>query len=65
MKPIEDIFPLLYQAKKIVIVPHQKPDADAMGASLALSNFLKQFGMTPSDYLTSKQAKNLPPQPNE
>ena len=26
-------------------------------------NFLKQFGMTPSDYLTSKQSKNLPPQP--
>ena len=44
MKPIEDIFPLLNQAKRIVIVPHQKPDADAMGASLALSYFLKQFG---------------------
>ena len=44
MKPIEDIYPLLHQAKRIVIVPHQKPDADAMGASLALSHFLKQFG---------------------
>ena len=44
MKPIEDIFPLLTQAKKVAIVPHQKPDADAMGASLALSHFLKQFG---------------------
>jgi len=44
MKPIEDIFPLLHQAKRIVIVPHQKPDADAMGASLALSHFLRQFG---------------------
>jgi phosphoesterase RecJ-like protein len=44
MKPIEDIFPLLHQAKRTVIVPHQKPDADAMGASLALSFFLKQFG---------------------
>lgn len=44
MKPIEDIFPLLHEAKRIVIVPHQKPDADAMGASLALSHFLKQFG---------------------
>ena len=46
MKPIEDIFPLLHEAKRIVIVPHQKPDADAMGASLALSHFLKQFGHT-------------------
>ncbi|HJS54390.1 MAG TPA: DHH family phosphoesterase [Chitinophagaceae bacterium] len=27
-----------------MIVPHQKPDADAMGASLALLHFLKQFG---------------------
>ena len=46
MKPIEDIFPLLQEAKKIVIVPHQKPDADAMGSSLALSHFLKQIGHT-------------------
>ena len=44
MKPIEEIFPLLTVPKKIVIVPHQKPDADAMGASLALFHFLKQFG---------------------
>ena len=46
MKPIEDIFPLLDKARRVVIVPHQKPDADAMGASLALKHFLRQFGHT-------------------
>lgn len=46
MKPIDQIFPLLQQARRVVIVPHQKPDADAMGASLALKYFLKQFGHT-------------------
>ena len=46
MKPIEDFFPLLDKAKRVVIVPHQKPDADAMGSSLALKYFLKQFGHT-------------------
>ena len=44
MKPIQEIFPLLKDPKQVVIVPHQKPDADAMGASLALTHFLKNFG---------------------
>jgi bifunctional oligoribonuclease and PAP phosphatase NrnA len=44
MKSIKEIFPLLSIPKQVVIVPHQKPDADAMGASLALFHFLKQFG---------------------
>ena len=48
MKPIEEIFPLLKQPRKIVIVPHQKPDADAMGASLSLLHLLRQFGHTVS-----------------
>jgi bifunctional oligoribonuclease and PAP phosphatase NrnA len=46
MQPIQNIFPLLGQAKKVVITTHQKPDADAMGSSLALYHFLKQFGHT-------------------
>lgn len=46
MKPIEQIFSLLNQPKRVVIVPHQKPDADAMGSSLALKYFLQQFGHT-------------------
>jgi phosphoesterase RecJ-like protein len=44
MQPIQDIFPLLSQPKKVVITTHQKPDADAMGSSLALYHFLNQFG---------------------
>jgi bifunctional oligoribonuclease and PAP phosphatase NrnA len=44
MNPITDIFPLLSQPRKTVITTHQKPDADAMGASLGLAHFLKQLG---------------------
>ena len=44
MKPIQEIFPLLSQPRKVVITTHQKPDADAMGSSLGLSHFLKQLG---------------------
>jgi bifunctional oligoribonuclease and PAP phosphatase NrnA len=44
MQPIQYIFPLLGQPKKVVITTHQKPDADAMGSSLALYHFLNQFG---------------------
>ncbi len=44
MKPIQDIFPLLPQPRKTIITMHQKPDADAMGASLGLARFLKQLG---------------------
>ncbi len=44
MKPIQEIFPLLTVPRKIAITTHQKPDADAMGSSLALKHFLVQFG---------------------
>ncbi len=44
MKPIQEIFPLLDQPRNVVITTHQKPDADAMGSSLALRHFLAQFG---------------------
>jgi phosphoesterase RecJ-like protein len=43
MKPIADIFPLLAEPRKIVITTHQKPDPDAMGSSLGLYHFLRQF----------------------
>ncbi|MEI8059518.1 MAG: DHH family phosphoesterase [Ferruginibacter sp.] len=46
MLPIQHIYPLLYQPKQVVITMHQKPDADAMGSTLGLSHFLKQFGHT-------------------
>jgi bifunctional oligoribonuclease and PAP phosphatase NrnA len=46
MKPIQEIFPLLSTPRNVVITTHQKPDADAMGSSLALRHFLEQFGHT-------------------
>ncbi len=46
LKPIQDIFPLLVQPRKVVITTHQKPDADAMGASLALKHWLAKLGHT-------------------
>ena len=46
MKPIQDIYPLLTTPRQVVITTHQKPDADAMGSSLALRHFLEQFGHT-------------------
>ncbi|MBN8688982.1 MAG: DHH family phosphoesterase [Chitinophagales bacterium] len=46
MLPIQDIFPLLNQPRRVVITTHQKPDADAMGSSLALRHFLEQLGHT-------------------
>ena len=47
MKPIEAIYPLLDQPRKVVIIMHQKPDADAMGSSLGLFHFLKRLGHEP------------------
>lgn len=44
MKPIEEIFPLLNQSRRVVITTHMKPDADAMGSSLGLYHLLKQLG---------------------
>ena len=45
MQHINQIYSLLKEpGKKVVITTHQKPDGDAMGSSLGLSHFLKQFG---------------------
>lgn len=44
MKPIQDIYELLTSPRKVVITMHQKPDADAMGSSLALGLFLQGLG---------------------
>ncbi len=44
MQQIKVIYPLLKEPRKIVITTHQKPDGDAMGSSLGLFHFLKQFG---------------------
>ena len=44
MKPIKEIYSQLQGKKNIIITMHQKPDADAMGSSLAMYHFLRQFG---------------------
>src|SRR6202012_5216455 len=44
MRPITEIYPLLKQPRRVVIIMHQKPDADAMGSSLGLSLFLRKLG---------------------
>lgn len=44
MKPVQELYPLLQTARKVTITTHQKPDADAMGSSLALMHFLKGLG---------------------
>ena len=46
---------LLTTPKQIVITTHRGPDGDAMGSSLAMFHFLKQFGhsvnvITPNEY---------------
>ncbi len=44
MQPITEIIPLLNTPRAIVIVMHQKPDADAMGSSLGLYHVLTALG---------------------
>ena len=44
MQPIDQLYQQLGEKKKIAITMHQKPDADAMGSTLGLYHFLKQFG---------------------
>ena len=44
MAPIEELYPLLSRPQKVVIIMHQKPDADAMGSSLGLYHFLRELG---------------------
>jgi bifunctional oligoribonuclease and PAP phosphatase NrnA len=55
MKNIEIFREFLFSPKRIVIVTHFKPDADALGSSLGLALYLKKKGhnvtvITPSDY---------------
>ncbi len=47
MQNIDQLYKTLFhQPQKIVITTHQKPDGDAMGSSLGLYHFLKQFNHT-------------------
>lgn len=42
MKTIQELKTYLQTPRKIVILPHQKPDGDAMGSSLGLYHYLKE-----------------------
>lgn len=44
MQPVQNLFPLLQQPRKVVITMHQKPDGDAMGSTLGLYHFLNKLG---------------------
>lgn len=46
MRPIQELYPELSIPRTVVITTHQKPDADAMGSSLALQHFLTGLGHT-------------------
>ncbi len=55
MKDLQALQSLLASPKKVVIVTHFKPDADALGSSLGLAGYLMKKGhsvdvITPSDY---------------
>lgn len=57
MTHLPELKDFLSTSRRIVIVTHHKPDADALGSSLGLSAFLKKSGhtvsvITPSDYPT-------------
>lgn len=57
MKDLTGFKSLLVKPKKVVIVTHFKPDADALGSSLGLAGYLQKKGhsvkvITPSDYPT-------------
>lgn len=46
MEKITELQQFLAEPKNIIITTHQKPDGDAMGSSLALYNYLIEFGHT-------------------
>jgi bifunctional oligoribonuclease and PAP phosphatase NrnA len=56
MQNLVELKSLLHGAPlKIIVTTHQKPDADALGSSLALFNYLKKYNhrisvITPTDY---------------
>ncbi len=55
MENLEGLKTLLFKPKKVFITTHPRPDADALGSSLGLANYLKKFGhdvtvVTPTSY---------------
>lgn len=60
MQQLELLKNLLASPQKVLITTHHKPDADALGSSLGLANYLKKKGhevtvVVPSDYPTFLQ----------
>ena len=54
MDKLAELKTFLAIPRKIVITTHQKPDADALGSSLAMSGYLKKLNhsvkiITPTD----------------
>lgn len=55
MLNFREVKELLSTPKRIIIIPHRKPDADALGSSLGLRSFLQKKGhdplvISPTDY---------------
>ena len=55
MLNFKDVKELLSSPKRIVIIPHKNPDADALGSALGLRGYLLKKGhdasvISPSDY---------------
>lgn len=55
MQELESFKEVISSPKKVVITTHHKPDADALGSSLGMANYLLKKGhevtvITPSDY---------------
>ncbi|MFA7686775.1 MAG: bifunctional oligoribonuclease/PAP phosphatase NrnA [Moheibacter sp.] len=55
MENFEELKKLLAQPKKIVILPHRNPDGDAVGSTLAMSQYLTKLGheceiIAPNDF---------------
>jgi len=44
MQPLNELYPLLNNPRRVVITMHQKPDADAMGSALGLYHYLVRLG---------------------
>ena len=59
MQPIDNLYALLEQERRIVITMHQKPDGDAMGAALALFHFFKVLNYKVSVISPTNWAKFL------
>lgn len=47
MQNLEEFRKALDKSDKIVIIPHRRPDADALGSCLAMAGYLKKKGLHP------------------